>query len=186
MSNDRYERIRKALAMGPTPGPWSVRYDYVVQAPAYDDGRLVPVAQPYGVNCDGTDLFANAALIAACDPDTIRALLAERDALLAERDALREALKDAEVKQGELLAALEGMEKWASSIYDGYPPSTASIAAAPYREAARAAIAALRERYAPKAAGDGASSSHVALFPVVLTRKATFLNRTYGNNVLQQ
>jgi hypothetical protein len=41
----------------------------------------------------------------------------------------------------ELLAALKGMEKWASSIYDGYPPSTASIAAAPYREAARAAIA---------------------------------------------
>jgi len=41
----------------------------------------------------------------------------------------------------ELLAALEGMEKWASNIYDGYPPSTASIAAAPYREAARAAIA---------------------------------------------
>ena len=41
----------------------------------------------------------------------------------------------------ELLAALEGMEKWASSIHDGYPPSTASIAAAPYREAARAAIA---------------------------------------------
>lgn len=39
------------------------------------------------------------------------------------------------------MEALEGMEKWASSIYDGYPPSTASIAAAPYREAARAAIA---------------------------------------------
>lgn len=51
-----------------TPGPWVVRYDYVVQAPAYDDGRLVPVAQPYGVNCDGTDLFANARLIAAA-PD---------------------------------------------------------------------------------------------------------------------
>lgn len=47
----------------------------------------------------------------------------------------------------ELLAALEGMEKWASSIHDGYPPSTASIAAAPYREAARAAIA--------KATGEG-------------------------------
>lgn len=44
----------------------------------------------------------------------------------------------------ELLAALEGMEKWASSIYDGYPPSTASIAAAPYREAARAAIASVK------------------------------------------
>jgi hypothetical protein len=55
------------------------------------------------------------------------ALLAEREALAAEVERLRE--------------ALEGMEKWASSIYDGYPPSTASIAAAPYREAARAAIA---------------------------------------------
>ena len=43
-----------------------------------------------------------------------------------------------------LLAALEGMEKWASSIHDGYPPSTASIAAAPYREAARAAIASVK------------------------------------------
>jgi hypothetical protein len=78
---DRYKKIREALAMGPTPGPWTVRYDYVVQAPAYDDGRLVPVAQPYGVNCDGTDLFANACLIAACDPDAIHALLAERDAM---------------------------------------------------------------------------------------------------------
>jgi len=48
-----------------TPGPWAVRYDYVVQAPSFDDGRLVPVAQPYGVNSDGTDLFANARLIAA-------------------------------------------------------------------------------------------------------------------------
>ncbi|CUI55811.1 hypothetical protein [Achromobacter xylosoxidans] len=51
-----------------TPGPWAVRFDYVVQAPSFDDGRLVPVAQPYGVNSDGTDLFANARLIAAA-PD---------------------------------------------------------------------------------------------------------------------
>jgi hypothetical protein len=83
---DRYENIRLALAMGPTPGPWVVRYDYVVQARAYEDGRLVPVAQPYGVNCDDTDLFANAHLIAACDPDTIRALLDEREAAEKERD----------------------------------------------------------------------------------------------------
>ncbi len=55
-----------------TPGPWAVRYDYVVQAPAYEDGRLVPVAQPYGVNCDGTDLFANARLISAA-PDSLDA-----------------------------------------------------------------------------------------------------------------
>lgn len=56
-----------------TPGPWVVRYDYVVQAPAYEDGRLVPVAQPYGVNCDGTDLFANARLIAAA-PELLEAI----------------------------------------------------------------------------------------------------------------
>ena len=84
---DRYEKIRKALEMGPTPGPWVVRYDYVVQARSYEDGRLVPVVQPYGVNRDGTDLFANARLIAACDPDTIRELLDEIEAL--RRDAAR-------------------------------------------------------------------------------------------------
>lgn len=71
---DRYENIRLALAMGPTPGPWSVRYDYVVQAKSFDEGCLVPIAQPYGLRVDGSDLFANAALIAACDPDTIREL----------------------------------------------------------------------------------------------------------------
>lgn len=90
---DRYAKIRKALAMGTTPGPWSVRYDYVVQAKSFDEGRLVPIAQPYGLRVDGSDLFANAAHIAACDPDTIRALLAERDALNAENERLR---KDAD------------------------------------------------------------------------------------------
>jgi hypothetical protein len=84
-----YENIRRSLAMGPTPGPWSVRYDYVVQAKSFDEGRLVPIAQPYGVRMDGSDLFANAALIAACDPDTIRELLAERDQLAAAIEADR-------------------------------------------------------------------------------------------------
>ena len=88
---DRYEKIRKALAKGPWPGPWEVRYDYVVQAKSFDEGRLVPIAQPYGLRVDGSDLFANAALIAACDPDTIRELLAERDGLAAENARLREA-----------------------------------------------------------------------------------------------
>lgn len=56
-----------------TPGPWSVRYDFVVQAQSFSDGRLVPVAQPYGVNTDGTDLFANARLISAA-PELLEAL----------------------------------------------------------------------------------------------------------------
>jgi hypothetical protein len=64
MSNDRYEEIRKALAMGPTPGPWL--------------GRTTQ------------DVNADASFIAACDPDTIRALLDERDGLAAENEALRE------------------------------------------------------------------------------------------------
>lgn len=63
-----------------TPGPWVVRYDYVVQAPSFDDGRLVPVAQPYGVNSDGTDLFANARLI-SCAPELMQALAALYEAL---------------------------------------------------------------------------------------------------------
>ena len=115
---DRYERIRLALANGPTPGPWSVRYDYVVQAKSFDEGRLVPIAQPYGLRVDGIDLFANAHLIAACDPDTIRALLDEREAAEKERDALRTELKEswhraaaAENTIKSLQAKIEAMER---------------------------------------------------------------------------
>ena len=95
---DKYKDLRDALAAGPTPGPWTVRYDYVVQATSFDGGRLVPVAQPYGVNSDGTDLFANARMIAAANPETIRALLSDYDRLRAAAkqvdafDALRAAL----------------------------------------------------------------------------------------------
>jgi hypothetical protein len=71
---DRYERIRRALSMGPTPGPWEQDGDGVS---AYDEDVAVAVSCPSD---------AEAAFIAACDPDTIRELLDERD-------ALREALK---------------------------------------------------------------------------------------------
>lgn len=91
MSNDRYERIRKALAMGPTPGEWYWSDAYPTQ-----DGRetwsLIGDGGFGILSCDGDENSpqsvnaATAELIAACDPDTIRALLEERD-------ALREALK---------------------------------------------------------------------------------------------
>lgn len=105
-----YANIRRALAMGPTPGPWSVR-DYVVQGKSFDEGRLVPIAQPYGLRMDGSDLFANAALIAACDPDTIRELLAERDQLAA---ALEQAREDARVLR-------RGNERLAEALREAQP-----------------------------------------------------------------
>ncbi len=71
MSNDRYERIRAALAMGPTPGPWAVC--------TLNNGVFVEVRHYRTTQ----DVEAEAYLIAACDPDTIRELLEERDALAA-------------------------------------------------------------------------------------------------------
>jgi hypothetical protein len=88
MSNDRYEKIRKALAMGPTPGPWEVvglsgyGGQYALRMP-HRSGRTW-----YGV--EGIKRREDAEYFVACDPDTIRALLAERDRLAAENARLRE------------------------------------------------------------------------------------------------
>lgn len=65
---DRYERIRRALAMGPTPESWE---------------RDIDGDAAYAMFC--CQSAAEAAFITACDPDTIRELLEERDAL---REAL--------------------------------------------------------------------------------------------------
>ena len=84
---DRYKRIRAALAMGPTPGPW-------LFCPT-NSGTFVKSERLAGYfvevrHCRTTqDVRADAHLIAACDPDTIRDLLAERDALAAEVERLR-------------------------------------------------------------------------------------------------
>ena len=83
---DRYERIRAALAMGPTPGPWKWWEEdagYCCVNPR-DGGLLI-------AKCDVRNPFsheqrANAALIAACDPNTIKSLLEENEVL---REALR-------------------------------------------------------------------------------------------------
>ena len=83
---DRYERIRQALAMGPTPGPWDVS---CTTRPAihFITHAGTTICMMRGITYFGYDQYlANGRFVAACDPDTIRALLEERD-------ALREALK---------------------------------------------------------------------------------------------
>jgi len=98
---DRYENIRRALEMGPTPGPWYVRTNRHTDTDGRQWGWL-DAAPPGGGQANirgiqaawtrGDRSEANVRFIAACDPDTIWALLDERDALLAERDRLKEAL----------------------------------------------------------------------------------------------
>jgi hypothetical protein len=129
---DRYAKIREALEMGPTPGPWggiqndgsrwtdiyqiSNRYATpIVYVPPYRVLEEHGILNVWKERKDKT--IANVKHVAACDPDTIRELLAERDALAAEnerlraeRDALTEAAlaeKDKEIAA--LREALRGM-----------------------------------------------------------------------------
>lgn len=108
--SDRYARIRKALAMGPTPGPWEVingkdvftrlgaRNAAGVKAAANDGWYIADCDMGSSRTEEGAEEIpiaekrANAAYITACDPDTIRELLEERDALKAENDRLRAAI----------------------------------------------------------------------------------------------
>ena len=76
---DRYERIRAALAMGPTPGPWYLDGEGI--RALVRDANGVIVAARHRMSGHKNETIMR--LIAACDPDTIRAPLAERDALAA-------------------------------------------------------------------------------------------------------
>lgn len=130
---ERYERIRAALAMGPTPGPW--RQGGNGQAPWGHQVIAWVDNEPYVIlNCNQhiyDDAKRNAAYIAACDPDTIRALLEERDALRVENEQLREVLD-------ELMEALQAI---VDEVSDGrIPYSSDSYLPAHMVEQARAAI----------------------------------------------
>jgi hypothetical protein len=91
---DRYQEIRAALTKGPTPGPWYwigdslTHRQFNIYAINGTDKHIatvndLPVEKLWAR--DQVESEATAKLIAACDPDTIRELLAERDAL---REAL--------------------------------------------------------------------------------------------------
>lgn len=87
---DRYKKIREALTMGPTPGPWEMSYDKGSTRDIVASPDPLPICMVRGVIYVGIEQYrANAHFIAACDPDTIRTLLEERDALAAELEAIR-------------------------------------------------------------------------------------------------
>lgn len=77
---DRYQKIRDALAMGPTSGPWIVTHELREG----DEAVCDLVNGTWIVTAPGVKLAHweyDAAHIAACDPDTVRELLEEHDAL---------------------------------------------------------------------------------------------------------
>lgn len=102
-TTDRYAKIREALEMRPTPGSREVfdlgMWDVEVRSSS-TSGTICQVNNKgtlFRASEDGADrvgrsqgrLLSDAFFIAACDPDTIRELLAERDALAAENERLR-------------------------------------------------------------------------------------------------
>ena len=109
--SDKYAELRAALAAGPTPGP----YRQSEHTPQRVDTGEGAINIGWACNVDNgareSRAEATAALIAACEPDTIRELLAERDQLAA---ALEEAQKD--TARLDKLASLVGC-KYSYGIY---------------------------------------------------------------------
>ena len=95
------ERIREALAAGPTPGPWSVETVPTSCGICHKVGPFpgkrpddpprhacLYADYPSQGNPADDELKANADFIAACHPAAIRELLVERDALKVENEKL--------------------------------------------------------------------------------------------------
>lgn len=77
--SDRFQSIRDALAMGPTPGPWDGDDNSVSRL--WSNGTA-GIREYIALPDDAEDSDPNPAdmhWIAACDPDTIRELLRQRD-----------------------------------------------------------------------------------------------------------
>ncbi len=87
--SDRFQSIRDALAMGPTPGPWDGDDNSVSRLWSNGTAGIREyIALPDGAEGSAPNP-ADMHFIAACDPDTIRELLAERDQLAAALEAAR-------------------------------------------------------------------------------------------------
>jgi hypothetical protein len=78
---DGEQAIRDALAAGPTPGPWVWAENYQGLFGAGPDNEVISYYGYEGMHLISHRSPANAGLIAACNPETMRALLAELDRL---------------------------------------------------------------------------------------------------------
>lgn len=93
--SDPIDRIREALAAGPTPGDWDADFasamrngsPAVVEYFVRRDGDDISIAADIVNPSSGTPSSVNANYIAACSPDAIRALLDRLDAAERERDS---------------------------------------------------------------------------------------------------
>src|SRR5699024_4688406 len=93
---DRYQAIRDALEAGPTPGPWLRHKNHLFVTDAEKGSSRVAICK-VEVNTVNDWGRKNKAFISSCDPDTIRALLEERDRFL-------DALESIEVFGGDTLS----------------------------------------------------------------------------------
>lgn len=92
-----YAQLRAALANGPTPGPRSINevgdsHRIVVRGGSVS-GVMAFVETGWPHPEQQSEQRANALLIAAANPETICALLVERDAQAAEIERLKKALR---------------------------------------------------------------------------------------------
>lgn len=160
--SDKYQPLRDAIAAGPTKGPWLTtapdeiegQFFVVTMSRDGDERRIVCKINNFisGRPLEDEDI-ASAAYIAAADPDTIAALLRERDALQskavehqdgrlraleqlavarARNERLREALRLADAAMNHMGDALNAMDAC-------LPEDEAAVAAA--FEAVSAALA---------------------------------------------
>lgn len=80
---EKYAELRAAIEAGPTPGPWWIGCGAQQRHQVVADRDGAPYVILEGNANFVSDAHRNAAYVAAADPGTIRALLAERDALWA-------------------------------------------------------------------------------------------------------
>jgi hypothetical protein len=102
---DRYKKIREALAMGPTPGPWTVRYDYVVQAfvgigVGRDVDEELAGVDEIALGLDGVILGGRDVRVIVCHGSVI-------DCRVTAGDVVDEVLADEAIEQGAQHVLLE-------------------------------------------------------------------------------